>query len=64
MWTRDDSAAPKVIFTPAVGDAHAGVRRVVYDPNAPADKRVTAELAYWYQEGETAEDIAAQLGIV
>lgn len=61
MWRKDDTIdPPRVIFTREVG----GVARMVYDPEAPAEQRLTLELRYLHvPEGETLQDIEASLGL-
>jgi hypothetical protein len=63
VWTKDDtSEASKVTYTP---QHETGVTRVVYDPNAPANKRIVCEMAYLHiANGETLEDLDASFGVI
>lgn len=63
-WSKDAaSAAPKVIYTPGSGDANPSVVRVLFDPDAPASRRIVIECTHWIEPGETVTTIDNALGI-
>lgn len=64
MWTKDDtSEAPKVIFTPGEGDCNPCITRVVFDPEAPTETRVVIYSSGISAVGQSAEEVAAILGV-
>lgn len=61
-WTKDStSQSPKVIYTPDV-NGPVGCTKLVYDPDAASDKRLTAYLSHLVQIGETLQEIETSLG--
>lgn len=62
-WTKDAaSQAPKVIYTPDA-NGPVGCTSLVYDPNAAADRRLTAYFSHLVQAGESLQDIETSLGV-
>lgn len=58
-WTKDsESEAPKIIYTDSERP-----QRIIYDPNATADKRITVEMEYLTFSGEAITEIESALGI-
>ncbi len=62
MWTQS-ADGERTIFTPGEGDAHPGLRRLIYDPSAPAGARVVAELEYFFDPDDSLEAMKAKLGL-
>ena len=62
LWTKDTTSdPPKIIYAPTW--ANPGVVRVVYDPDAPADKRLVAEYRWFQFVDETLADLDNTFGL-
>jgi hypothetical protein len=62
-WTKDSvSEAPKVVYTPGP-EGPIGCTKLVYDPNAPAEQRLTAYFSHLTVVNETLQQIETALGL-
>lgn len=62
-WVKDAvSQAPKVIYTPDE-NGPVGCTKLVYDPYASADQRITIYLSHLSLVGETLSELEAALGL-
>lgn len=63
-WTKDTTHPTRIVYTLTGPDpARPMVNRIIYDPDAPADRRWVWECSYLLHADETGADIERALGL-